>query len=83
MQDKSVSATTVIATAMWVVGGLMTLVELFTRLDIGSLGIVIAAGGATLNVRRFFCQLAERDRNAFELGRDYASSHEGGVTSIR
>lgn len=80
MTDRNISATTTLAVLMWMVGAALALTELFTHLDIGELGIVIAAAGATMNVRGFFCHIAYRERNAFELGREY---EEGRVTSLR
>lgn len=74
MNDFRISATTAASGLLWTVGVVLTIVELVTGLDVGELGVVTAAGGAVLTVRGFFCQLADRERNAFELGRDYESN---------
>lgn len=74
MTDLDVSMTSVIATILWAIGVAFAMVAFFTPLDVGALGVISAAGGATLNVRVFFVKLEDRDRNAFELGRDYESS---------
>lgn len=70
MQDKTVSLTSVFAWVLWVVAIALVLVDVFTEVNSGDLGIVAAAGGATLTVRGYFLDLEDRERNAFEIGRD-------------
>lgn len=74
MNDLDVSVTSVIATILWAIGIGLAMIALLTDFDVGALGVISAASGATLNVRGFFVKLEHRDRNTFELGRDYESS---------
>lgn len=71
MNDLTISATTVTAAALWLIGGTMTILELFTGVDGGELGIVLAMGGATLTVRGYFLRLCDQERHAFGLGREH------------
>ena len=74
MNDKPVSATIASAVLLWVIGGVLALLELATSIDSGAAGVTIATGAAVLNVRSYFCKFESRARNAFELGREYESS---------
>lgn len=82
MSDREVSATVVIACILWAVSvGLVSvgLVGLTSNDNVGHLGIISAAGAGTVNIRGFFCRLAGREKNAFQLGVEYANE----VRSIR
>lgn len=74
MSDWHLSATAVAATVLWVIGVALAMVQLLTDVGVGQLGIIAAAGGATLNVRGYFVKLEDRERNAFNLGRDYENA---------
>lgn len=79
MNDRPISTTTVLASTLWVVGfGLAFLYAAIGLRGTGVLAMLIAAGGATLTVRGYLCRLEEelfeRERNAFQLGRDDARS---------
>lgn len=80
MNDLHVSATIGAAVLLWIVGGLLAALELFTDIESGALGVTIVTAGAVLNVRSYFCRLEKREQNAFALGRDYES---GRVRSLR
>lgn len=73
MNDLHVSATIGAAVLLWVLGGTLSVLELFTGIHSGPSGVTIATGAAVLNVRAYFCQFADRQQNAFDLGRDYES----------
>jgi hypothetical protein len=70
MQDRNVSLTTVCAAVLWALALVLIFLELFTRIETGDLGVVASVGAGVLFVRGFFAELAEREQNAFELGRD-------------
>ena len=57
----------------------LVLVDLFSRVECGELGLLAAGAAMVFNVRGFFCRLAERERNAFEIGRDF----EAGMQEVR
>lgn len=71
MNDLHVSATIGTAVLLWVLGGTLVLLEMMTSIDCGAAGVTIATGAAVFNVRGYFCRLAQREQNAFELGREY------------
>lgn len=71
MNDLDLSATGVAATSLWLIGVALALIQLTTNIELGQLGIIAAAGGATLNVRGYFLRFEDRERSAFEIGRDY------------
>ena len=71
MNDLHVSATRVAAVLLWTIGIALAGVNVTVDIDLGALGVIAACGGAVLNVRGYFCRLEDRERNAFELGRDY------------
>lgn len=72
MKDLNVSIHTVLATALWFLGGTLIVIEVFGGPDgLGNLGIYLAGMGGVLNVRRFACQAGGlRERRAFEMGRE-------------
>lgn len=70
MQDKRVSLTGISAAALWVLSVAMVIVDVFTDVNSGDLGIIAGLGAATLTIRGYFVDLAAREQNAFEIGRD-------------
>lgn len=48
------------------------LVDLFVPVGLGTLGLLVAGAGGVLTIRTYFCDVARRERNAFELGLDAA-----------
>jgi hypothetical protein len=72
MQDRRVSLTGISAIALWVTSLVLVLTDMFTEVNSGDLGIVAAAGAGTLTIRGYFVDLAARERNAFDIGRDSA-----------
>lgn len=71
MHDKNVSLRSVIAYSLWLVGITLVVLDVFGLTGTGDLGVVIVGVGALLQIRGYFLEQAERDRNAFELGRDH------------
>lgn len=71
---KQVSVCEAVAVGLWLIGlGLVIADVIFANHNdhgLGPLGVVLAIGGATLNVKAWMCHLLEREINAFELGRD-------------
>lgn len=70
MQDRTITATTAAALFLWPAGLGLVLLDLFTAVNTGQLGLYLAMGGGVLNIRGFFCAQNYRERNAFYLGRD-------------
>lgn len=73
MQDRHISATVLSSAALWFIGLALAVSNIFVEADIGALGMVLAAAGATITVRGFFCQLARREQAAFDLGREVSA----------
>lgn len=71
MNDRSITLRSAVSCLLWTTGVVLALLETLGVADIGELGVVAAAAGATLSVRGFVAELERRDRNAFELGRDH------------
>lgn len=69
MIDRSISAISTIALALWV-GGLALVVFSIVLDDHGwgQLGLLAAGLGAVLNIRKFLCDMDHRERAAFRLG---------------
>lgn len=42
--------------------------------DLGFLSVPFVAGAALLRIRSWFCLMTQRERNAFEIGRDSVRS---------
>lgn len=72
MHDRNISLRTALACLLWAAGACLSILDLFGWLNAGSIGIVAAIAGATLNIQGFVAHLAYRERNAFEIGCDYA-----------
>lgn len=80
MEDRPVSVTTIGAVLLWVAGYSLGIAYCVTGIrGMGVMAMLITAGGVTLTVRGYMIQLAEtlleRERNAFELGRDSRGPH--------
>lgn len=73
MHDRNISATFLSSVALWVLGLALAILNIFIDPDVGGLAMVLAAAGATITVRGFFCQLSKRELAAFELGREAGS----------
>lgn len=70
MNDRTVSATTAAAVLLWTLGLTLVLLDLFGHVETGELGIYATGGAMVLNIRSFFCQQREREREAYDLGRE-------------
>lgn len=70
MDSRNISLHTAISCFLWPLGLGLVLVGIFTRHDLGQLGLLLAMIAAVLNVRGFFCRLAHREREAYEIGRE-------------
>jgi hypothetical protein len=68
---REVPLRTVIATTLWLIGITLGVFDFLDWAEVGDLGVIVAAVGATLNVRGFFLDLFERECRAFEAGREY------------
>lgn len=64
------------AMALWIVGGTLVLVHSIDTHLLGQLGLWLSGLGAVLWIRRMVCRLTERERNAFELGRDHERARD-------
>lgn len=82
MQDQEISLRAAIAAALWLAGTFLVLADIFTKYEVGQLGLVTVGAAMVLNVRSFFCHMHRQMQDAFELGRDYERG-ESAVRSIR
>lgn len=70
MNDKTISAISAVAALLWVAGLALVVTSIVTDVHgWGQLGILAGCLGATLNVRKFLCDMTHRERAAFNLGR--------------
>lgn len=74
ISDRSLSATVVASCALWAIGAGLIVIDLVTTVELGELGLWMAAVAAVLSVRRMFWQQAQRSQEVFEMGRDYERS---------
>lgn len=70
MQDRHVSLTGVTAAALWMLAVVLVVADTFTDVSCGDVGIIAGLAAATLTIRGYFVDLAAREQNAFEIGRD-------------
>lgn len=82
MHDRNISATVVSAFALWFIGLSLAVTNVFIEPDIGGLAMVVAAAGATITVRGFFCQLLRREQAAFDLGREVGRGENGSLRRV-
>jgi hypothetical protein len=61
----------VFATALWVGGSVMVLLNAVIGIEVGQVGLACIGGAMVLNVRGFFCRMHSEMRDAFQMGRDY------------
>lgn len=74
VNDTTFSATSTIAAILWAVGAIFIGLSFFHVSAFGQVGIYFAAAAGTCQIRGFICSLRQRERNAFELGRDSVRS---------
>lgn len=74
MTNRSVAVHTAFSCLLWPSGLALVLVGLFTRHEVGQLGLIVAMIAAVLNVRGFFVCLEQREHAAFDLGRNSVRS---------
>lgn len=79
MNDRSIAIHAAISWLLWPTGFTLVCIGVLTKFELGQLGIVLCMIAATLTVRGYFCTLHKRERDLFEMGRDY----EQGLTSVR
>lgn len=83
MFDQSVTILTALAFVLWITGGALVLTgQLGASPHLGQVGLLAAGLGGVINIRGFIDNLTERERNAFEVGRQYERPG-GGVRSLR
>lgn len=70
-----------LSVVMWLAGGAVVVVGLFDQ-ELTGVGIWLTALGAVLSVRWMLCRECYRQRNAFELGRDY-EREDASVSPLR
>lgn len=74
MSEVKVSVMHVFAAAHWIAGVAFVLIDLFSGVETGELGVVLVAVAAVTNVKAWLshmeARLVDRERSAFELGRD-------------
>ena len=83
MEDRPISVTLVAAVMFWFAAAMLVGLDLWLdSARLGRAGLFCSVAGATVTVRRYACTavqaVTERERNAFELGRDAA-----GLRSLR
>lgn len=79
MNDRSIAVHAAVAYLLWPLGVILVGLGFLVEYDLGQVGIVLCMVGATLTVRGYFCAMHRRERNAFELGREY----EQGLRRVR
>lgn len=57
------------AVVLWCVGLVLSGLWTFAEIRTGSLGVVVACMGGVMNIRVFVGRLEERERRAFDFGR--------------
>lgn len=82
MNDRSISACHTVAAVLWVLALALVLVGSLTFLPLESVGLLVAGGAITLNVRGYLARLEASTRNLFELGRDLGRSEMREVRSL-
>lgn len=75
--DGKIAATTALAALLWPAGLALVILDLMTGIQTGELGLYLAGAGGVLTIRGFFCEMRQRERDAYRLG------EEAGVRSIR
>lgn len=66
---SKISTLHVAAFGLWAVGLVLVVLWMVYALRTGGLGLLIAGAGGVLNIKVFLGELEERERRAFEFGR--------------
>lgn len=82
--DREISVTRVIATMLWALGLALIGCSFFTTEVFAELGLWVAGLGGVMTIRDCMRAAASREKEAFELGREYeASQRETDVYNVR
>lgn len=81
MIERNIALHTAVACLLWPAGVILVCVGLVTKWELGQLGIVVCMIAAMLNIRGWFCALTQREREAYEMGREVGI--ERGPRSLR
>lgn len=86
MGEKQVGVASLIAVLLWTLGGVIVVADLFVTVDLGAVGLMLVAGGMVMTNRKVIHSMCERERDVFQMGRDYQhsqSTERNGVRSLR
>lgn len=82
MRDRHISALHVAAGVLWVLGATLAVIYMAVGIrGTGCIGLLLAGAGGITNVRAMLAHMEERERRAFELGRDHERSRHLHSTS--
>lgn len=70
--DRPVSVTHAVSVGFWIAGLVFVGLELFAIWPTAALGLFLAGVGGVLTIRGYFCHMQDREREAFEIGREAA-----------
>lgn len=81
--EHKISAGHVGALGCWTIGLVLVVIWMVYGYRTGGLGLLIAGAGGTWNVRVFIGEMEERERRAFNVGRQVGAAERDGVTPLR
>lgn len=74
LNDRNISTTTAAAILLWPVGLILIGIELLGGFATGQLGLYCAGAGGVFNIRGFFCNMHQREREAYRIGQESVRS---------
>lgn len=83
MSDPNVSLLNTLAVLCWLGGVAVLVVNMFVDPDVHSFGVVLCGVGGVLTIRAFVHQLEEREKAAFEVGRELGAAQAQDATPFR
>lgn len=79
MGEREIAVRSVVAGSLWLAGIVLVAIGALTPHEVGQCGLLCTGAAMVITVRGYFARFEEREREAFQLGRDY----EHGQTRLR
>lgn len=79
---KTISAWHVMAFGLWAIGLVLVVMWMVEGIRTGGLGLMFAGAGGVLNVRVFILEMEDRERRAFDFGRQVGAAQGEGTPRI-
>jgi len=79
---RQISAWHVAAFGLWAIGLVLVVIWMVQGIRTGGLGLLFAGAGGVINIRVFILEMEDRERQAFDFGRQVGAAQSEGTPRI-